>query len=456
MNPRIDAQAIFQAAVERVDPEAMMKRSMRIEDGSLVIDTGLEKAVHRLDDVDRIYIVGAGKASGKMACAVEAILGDRITAGLVAVKDGQLEALERISMVEAGHPVPDERSVRAARGILGIAEQVAQAESEGIRCLVLVLISGGGSALLCAPAEGLSLADKAATTRLLLASGATINEINAVRKHLSAVKGGSLARAFSPATVVALVLSDVIGDDLDVIASGPCTPDASGWETAREVLSRRGVLESLPPAVAQRLHEGLAGRIPDTPKTGDSAFAKARNILIGTNRLALLAAEAEARLRGYNAMILTSRLGGEARELAQLFLAVGRDIEASGFPLARPACLIAGGETTVTIRGKGKGGRNQEMALAFLCGLGGSLAGGEAGEGMLFLSAGTDGNDGPTDAAGAFASRSILAGALRCGLDPADALARNDSYTFYDAAGALLRTGPTGTNVCDIQILLVP
>ncbi|MDP3176420.1 MAG: DUF4147 domain-containing protein, partial [Spirochaetaceae bacterium] len=372
---------------------------------------------------------------------------DRIDGGIVAVKDGYLERLRTIELLESSHPVPDERSAAAARAMLALGEKVDE------RCLVIVLISGGGSSLLCAPAQGISLEDKAETTRLLLASGAPIQEINCVRKHISAVKGGRLAAALAPATVLSLILSDVIGDDLDAIASGPTVPDPTTWSDALGIVRRRGIEALLPASVAQRLRLGAEGGLPDTPKAGDPAFARSRALLVGTNRLALLAAEAEARKRGYRALVLTSRLTGEAREAALFILGIGKDIRAHSFPLRAPACVILGGETTVTLKGKGRGGRNQEMALAFLDAMERSP---KDTEGILLLSASTDGSDGPTDAAGAFADGATALAAREAGLDPRAYLGENDSYRFFDRIGGLLRTGPTNTNVCDVQLLLVP
>ena len=438
----------------------------------LVVRTGFEEARYALSDFDRIFATGMGKASARMAAGLERALGDRLAGGLVAVKEGHVEALSRIRLVETGHPVPDERSQAAALAILDLGHTLGTKLTE--RDLVIVLVSGGGSAILCAPAEGLTLPEKAATTRLLLASGATINEVNCVRKHLSAVKGGRLAAALAPATVLALVLSDVIGDDLDAIASGPTVPDPTSFADALSIVRRYGIEDKLPEPVAQRLRSGAssgagslagivasggavvsgaAGALEDTPKPGDSLFARTRTLLVGTNRLALTAAEAEAKKRGYRSLVLSSRITGEAREVALVFLGMGKDIQASGFPLERPACLIAGGETTVTIRGKGLGGRNQEMALAFLAALGRSP---KDGEDLCFLSAGTDGNDGPTEAAGAWADLELYRVAIEAGLDPDLSLAHNDSNSFFTEAGGIVWTGPTNTNVCDVQILLVP
>ena len=446
---RGDAEAIFRAAVERVDPAAMVRKTVRVEVRAtrrdLVVGAAPEELRLDLGRFDRILVTGMGKAGARMALGLEAVLGDLISDGVVAVKEGYGERLRRVRLVEASHPVPDARSARAAAEVLALGKDVDE------RTLVVVLISGGGSAILCAPAEGLRLEDKIEATRLLLACGATIQEVNCVRKHLSAVKGGRLAAAFEPATVLSLILSDVVGDNLDAIASGPTAPDKTTWSDAIAIVRRRGLAARFPPRAAALLARGAAGELADTPKPGDPLFARTRNILVGTNRLALLAAEERAKELGYSTLVLSSRLTGEAREVALVLLGIGKDISASGFPLRKPACLIVGGETTVTLRGAGKGGRNQEMALAFLAGLGRAP---EAGDGLTLLVASTDGSDGPTDAAGAFASAEILAAARAADLDPEAYLAANDSYSFFERLGGLLKTGPTNTNVCDIQILL--
>ena len=468
MSDAANAEAIFKAAVDRVDPSRMIERAVRIERDDLVVSAGAESVRYGLGGIDRIFVTGMGKASAKMAAGLERALGSRIAGGLVAVKEGHVEPLERVRLVEAGHPVPDGRSQAAAAAILGLGSSLGVRLTE--RDLVIVLVSGGGSAILCAPAPGLTLEDKIGTTRLLLASGATINEVNCVRKHLSAVKGGRLAAALAPASVLALVLSDVIGDDLDAIASGPTVPDPTSYADALEVVRRYGIESRLPASVAERLRAGAAGAVggpggpgdpgdpgdpgapTETPKADDPAFARTRTLLVGTNRLALAAAEAEARRLGYNSLVVSSRVSGEAREIAMAFLGIGKDIAASDFPVAKPACVIAGGETTVTLRGGGKGGRNQEMALAFMAALGRSP---KDGERLTFLSAGTDGNDGPTEAAGAVVSLGLYRSAVAAGLDPEAALADNDSNGFFRKAGGLVVTGPTNTNVCDVQVLIV-
>jgi len=454
MNPHEDAKAIFRAALDRIDPMPMIERAFSLERGNngdrLVVRTDVEETCIELPEGCRVFATGMGKASARMALGLEKVLGDRLSGGLVAVKENHVEALRKVRLIEAGHPIPDSRSEKAANAILNLGASLGTVLTD--RDLVIVLVSGGGSAILCAPAEGLSLSDKKRTTALLLSCGATINEINCVRKHLSAVKGGCLAAALFPARILALVLSDVVGDDLDVIASGPTVPDPTTFADALEIVQRYRIESKLPYSIAERLRKGIAGQLPETPKPGDAVFTHTRIVLVGTNRSALAAAKTEAERRGYNALILSSRITGEAREVALVYLGIGKDIVASGFPLKRPACIIAGGETTVTKRGKGKGGRNQEMALAFLAALGRVP---KFGEGLVFLSAGTDGSDGPTDAAGAQGDLALYRSARDAGLDLEASLADNDSYNFFSKAGGLIKTGPTNTNVCDIQILLV-
>lgn len=448
---RADAEDIFRAALERVDPTSMVRRALRLRGDVLEVAPELGTAVYDLAEVDRVVVTGMGKASARMALGIEELLGDRIQGGLVVVKAGHVEQLRRVRWMEASHPVPDESSQRAAQALLDLAGTFDR------RTLVINLISGGGSALLCAPAQGpdgkplLTLEEKKEVTRVLLSCGATIHEVNCVRKHLSRIKGGRLALAFAPATSLNLVLSDVVGDDLDVIASGPAVADPSTFGDALAVLRRYGVGPRIPAAARRALEAGAAGDLEETPKPGDPALARAAHVLIGTNRQALLAAQERARALGYAPLVLTSRLTGEAREAALFLLGIGEDVAASGFPVAPPACILAGGETTVTVRGAGKGGRNQELALAFLA----AMPRARADREMVLLAASTDGNDGPTDAAGAFASREIGERARSLGLDPAPYLAANDSFHFHERAGSLLRTGPTNTNVSDVAILLV-
>ncbi len=436
MNSTLHAHAlrIFEAGLRAADPRSGIFRAVQ-RDGSLLRVDGEQ---NDLDAYRRVIVVGAGKASANMATAVEQLLGDRIADGLINTKYGHTAELARIRLNECGHPMPDEAGVRGAREI------AAMLDGTGADDLVLVLVSGGGSALLPLPAEGLNLADKQATTGLLLACGANIHEINTVRKHLSAIKGGQLAARAYPATMVALILSDVIGDDLDVIASGITAPDRSTCADAVAVLDRYGLRERVPQAVREHLER--AGR--ETPKPRDPVFESTRNVIVGSNRIALSAAAAEARALGYATVVLASTLEGEAREIAAVHSAIAREIVSSGQPVAPPACVLSGGEPTVTLRGDGKGGRNQEFALAAAIRIAGL-------ETAVVLSGGTDGTDGPTDAAGAIACGSTVSAAMARGLSAREYLDRNDSWTFFDKAGGLIRTGPTGTNVADLQLVLV-
>jgi hydroxypyruvate reductase len=389
-----------------------------------------------------VLVVGAGKASGAMAAAVEEMWGDRVRDGVVAVKDGYLAPTWRVRLAEAGHPVPDQRGAEAARDIRVLAE------AAGADDLLLVLVSGGGSALTPAPPPPITLADKQEVTRLLLAAGATINQLNAVRKHCSLLKGGQLARAAAPARVEALLLSDVVGDPLDVIASGPTTADPSTYEDALGVLDRFGLRGTAPRSVVLRLEQGARGEIPETPKAGDPVFARVRNTVIGNNALVVDAAAAKARALGFTPHVLTRALEGEAREVAKRFVATARSIRDGNGPLAPPACVIAGGETTVTVRGQGKGGRCQEFALAAALEM-------EGAAGAVILAAGTDGTDGPSDTAGAIVDGASATRARAQGVDPGARLADNDSYPVLKASRDLVVTGPTNTNLLDLYLLLV-
>jgi glycerate 2-kinase len=453
-SPLKDLERIFRAGLERADPFQMFAQHLSLHGDELRVDFEGERRALDLASFTRIYVFGAGKATARMAQAIEAILGERITDGLIAVKYGYTAALQRIRQVEAAHPVPDEASLRTAREIAALARGFDQ------HTLVINLISGGGSALfdgLIETTDGgqsvaLTLADLQATTQVLLACGATITEINCIRKHISTVKGGRYVGLLYPATSINFILSDVIGDRLDAIASGLTVPDASTYAEAQDILKKYAIAASLPGAVRRALELGAAGGIPETPKPGDPIFERTQNVLIGTLYQSLLAAAAQARELGYHPVLLSAQFTGEARELAKVLLGIARDVQVHGLLAPRPACLIGGGETTVTLRGQGKGGRNQEMALSFLNELKSDPA---SAPGISFLSASTDGSDGPTDAAGAFASWELYQTALQRGLNPEAALQDNDSYHFYEALGALLKTGPTGTNVCDLQMVLV-
>ncbi|NLV73287.1 MAG: glycerate kinase, partial [Chloroflexi bacterium] len=377
-----------------------------------------------------------------MAKALEDLLGDRIDAGRLVVKDGHGLPLKKIRIHEAGHPLPD------ARGVAGTLQILNLLEGAGERDLVICLISGGGSALLSAPSEGIDLADKQAATKSLLACGATIHEINTIRKHLEGLKGGRLAALANGAQVLCLVLSDVVGNPLDMIASGPTVPDPSTYADALAILRRYNLLEGAAPVIRQVLARGAAGALPETLKPGDQVFARVHNQIIASNDLAAEAAAQVARGAGFNTLLLTTYLEGEAREVAKVLAALAKELVCRGQPLARPACLILGGETTVTLRGKGKGGRNQELALAAALALDGI-------EGVMLATLATDGGDGPTDAAGALIEGDTMARARALGLDGRAMLDENDSYYFFAALGDLMITGPTNTNVNDLALVCV-
>ncbi|HEY2343890.1 MAG TPA: glycerate kinase [Chthoniobacteraceae bacterium] len=431
LNLRRDAKTIFRAALEAAHAGNAVRAHLSLRGG--VLKAGNYR--FPLQAFDRVFLIAIGKAAIEMAAAVETIVGSRLTAGLAITKHGHAQIpLRKIPILEAGHPIPDAAGINAAHQVRELLREL------NARDLLIVTVSGGASALLSAPTEPITLSAKQKTTDLLLRAGADIFQLNAVRKHLSFLKGGRLAALAYPATVVSLLLSDVIGDPLDVIGSGPTAPDSTTFAHAIHVLKKFKIVARIPKAVLDLLQRGARREIPETPKPGDPLFANVYNIVAGSNALALKAAARQARALGYRPRIVSSVVSGEAREVAVAHAAILR-----GAP--RPACLLAGGETTVTVKGKGKGGRNQEFALAAAIEMDGL-------PGILALCAGTDGTDGPTDAAGAIATGKSIARAARLGLDPAKYLANNDSYTFFEAVGDLVKTGPTGTNVMDIEVLL--
>jgi hydroxypyruvate reductase len=435
---RQDLQAIFQAALQAVDPGAAICTHVRREGNQLYV----ADRTYVLDHYDAVYVIGMGKAGAAMAMAVENMLGDRLRGGHVIVKYGHGGPLAHVTLHEADHPIPDQAGVRATGGLLDFVQH------RGPRDLLICVISGGGSALSPAPVDGITLAEKQEVTRLLLGCGATIHEINALRKHISQIKGGQLARLAFPATLVTLVLSDVVGDSLDVIASGPTVPDTSTFADCLEILRRYRLLDSVPAPIRHHLEAGVAGALPETPKPGDAVFAHTQTLIIGRNLQALEAASRQAAALGYHPLILSSSIEGETRQVARVHAGIAREALASGHPLAAPACLLSGGETTVTLRGSGKGGRNQEFALALALDI-------DDIPGLAALSAGTDGTDGPTDAAGAFADWTTCKRAEHSGLRPREALDNNDAYPFFERLGDLFITGPTQTNVMDVRIILV-
>jgi glycerate 2-kinase len=416
-----------------------------VRKGNTLYVAGYEYPLHRYR---RVLIVGVGKAAVPMGTTAAEILGSYFSEGILLTKEGHAKNLtgpndlSGFIIMEAGHPIPDERGVKGAQYISELLRGAGEDD------LVICLVSGGGSALMTSPAEGITLADLQAMTSILLACGATINEINILRKHLDTLKGGGLARLAAPATLVTLILSDVVNDPLDVIASGPCVPDPSTYADAIGVFEKYRISDQVPAPVTGYLNCGLRGEIVDTPKPGEVLFGRIRNVIVGSNRLAAEAALAQAKMENYHAMLLTTSLQGEASQVGRLLSTIAREIVTSGNPLPRPACLIVGGETTVTIRGNGTGGRNQELALGAVDGLAGL-------EGVALVTLATDGGDGPTDAAGAVVTGESLDRARRLGLSPDDYLARNDAYHFFEPLGDLLKPGPTQTNVNDLALVFV-
>lgn len=433
-----DAAEIFNNALQAVEPGAAVKRYCKFDGESLFIG---DQAYH-LAQYKHLFVIGTGKATAPMALAVEDILGQRISEGIITVKYDHTADLRRIRLMEAGHPLPDENGIHGANTILNLAKK------SGKEDLILCLISGGGSALLPLPYDGITLTDKQDAIKVLLSCGAAIHEINALRKHTSRIKGGRLAQAAYPATLVSLILSDVVGDDLDVIASGPTVPDSSRFKDCMKILNRYQIKNKIPKSILNHIESGISNKIPETPKADDPAFKRTQNLIIGSNIESLAAAREKAESLGYDVILLSSMIEGETRHIAHAHGAIAREILKTGNPLSPPACILSGGETTVTITGNGRGGRNQEFALAAALDITGE-------KNIVVLSGGTDGNDGPTDAAGAVSDTYTIKQAEDLGLDPDAFLANNDSYHFFQKMNSLLITGPTNTNVMDVRIVLV-
>jgi glycerate 2-kinase len=390
---------------------------------------------------ERVIVVGAGKATAPMARAVEQRLGHRLQGGFVVVKHGHGLSTKRIVVTEAGHPVPDRSGQQAAARLCAMVAELSR------RDLLIVLLSGGASSLLPSPVAGVTLADKQRTTEKLLRCGATIREINTVRKHLSRIKGGRLAE-LTEATVVTLILSDVLGDDLSAIASGPTAPDPTTYQDAVAILKRYRIWQAVPQRVRRHLDRGCHGLANETPKPGSSLFRRVRHHIVGNNATAVMAVTRAAREAGLRTLVHTLALTGEAREAGQRFGAMAGNIVREGKPLQRPCCVVAGGETTVTVTGKGTGGRAQEFAAAAALEIAGLAQ-------VWVVAIGTDGTDGPTDAAGAVVDGDTVARAQRLSVDLKGALKRHNTYPALKRLQQLILTGPTGTNVNDIYLLLV-
>lgn len=435
---REDCGRIFRAGLAAVDPVKSVYRHCTREGDLFRIDD-------RTFDLSRfrdVVILGAGKAGAPMAAALETLLADRIIKGLVVVKYGHVQPLKTLELVEAGHPVPDKNGLEGAGRILSMAE-TADGET-----LVIGLLSGGGSALLPLPADGIRLEDKQETTRVMLACGASIHEINTVRKHISAIKGGHLAAAVHPANLACLVLSDVVGDDPDIIASGPMVPDRSTFAQCLEIVQKYGIEDRIPESVMTRLGNGAAKKIQETSKPADPLFDRVSHSIIACSRDALDAVAKEAETLGYTPCVLSGALQGETVKAAADHIEAARQIQQGRHLVSPPACILSGGETTVTMEIGGKGGRNQEFALKCALAIQGM-------DRIAVLSGGTDGTDGPTDAAGGLVDPFTVARAKSCGLDPLHHLHAHDAYPLLEAVGDLYKTGPTLTNVMDLRIIPV-
>jgi glycerate-2-kinase len=398
----------------------------------------------KLSEFRRVLVIGGGKATSGMASETEQILDGWITGGSVNIPayTKPWPKSKKINFNPASHPIPSEDGVRGVKNMLRLVGQPSEED------LVICLISGGGSALMPLPSTGLPLSDKQKTTNLLLKSGAKIDEINAVRKHLSDLKGGRLAEELYPATVLSLIISDVVGDKLDSIASGPTVPDDTTYGDAYTILQERGLWRTVPSSVRNRIQKGKEGKLPETPKRSSRIFKRVHNVLVGTNEESCQAATKVLEKRGYHSFILSTRLQGEAREVGKKLAGICISIRENQFPVAPPAAVVAGGETTVTVHGKGRGGRNQELVLSAASSIRGI-------PGILVASIGTDGVDGPTDAAGAVADGTTVERGLKRGMDTNTFLRENDSYSLFNKLDDLIITGPTGTNVNDILIAIV-
>ncbi|KPK46164.1 MAG: hypothetical protein AMK74_01185, partial [Nitrospira bacterium SM23_35] len=434
-NQRKIVSALFRTAIQSVSPYEKTKQ---------VCSDIVREEISGMGDAVIIKVIGFGKAACPMAKAAEECLQHHIDRGIILTKYSHCRGYDflRMDVYEAGHPLPDANGLRGTERVIDIIRGSDE------HTLVLCLISGGGSSLLVAPHDGITLDEKQRATNLLLRAGADIQELNIVRKHLSRVKGGRLAEIAYPARIISLILSDVIQDRVDTIASGPTAPDASVYDDALFVLDKYGLVEKIPDAVRQILQKGAGGIIPETPKEGDAIFRNVQNIIIGSNSIALHAAQEKAKSLGFKSEILSGKITGEARDTGVWLASVAREAQKNfGTQNQKGLCLISGGETTVTVKGSGLGGRNTELALSFAMAI-------EGIHGITLLSAGTDGTDGPTDAAGAIVDGTTVHKATACGIDPHRFLEDNDSYNFFKKTEGLFVTGPTGTNVMDIQIMI--
>lgn len=434
---RKNAIEIFQEAVEAANPKKCVLDYLTFDNDILTIDS----TTYDLKQYESVYTIAFGKAAAAMAEGVEEVLGNRLTGGMVISNTQPDKKFNKLGFHLCGHPVPDERSVSAANDVMSILG------TAGEKDLVIFLISGGGSAVLSMPSPGLTLADMRKATEALLGSGVDKNGLNAVRKHLSQIKGGGLLKKALPARVVTLILSNVVSDKVDAIASGPTVPDSTTYEDAWRVVEALDVEHQLPPQVVVHLEDGRNGEHPETLKEGEFDPERVQTLIVGSNIKSLTAAQKKAAELGYNPLMLTSQISGEAKEAAKVIAGIAFDVERSDIPAEKPGCLIFGGETTVTVHSMGKGGRSTETALSFCMEI--------IGHNIVGLFCDTDGVDGPIDAAGAICDGQSRLKAREMGVSAREHLAQNNSYDFFDKLGDLIITGPTGTNVMDIGIVIV-
>lgn len=430
---------IIDSAIKSVKPDQLIPRKVILEGSYLIIDT----YKYDLNRYEKIYVVGTGKASATMAFELEKLIGTKISNGIVSTKYGHSTPCNKIRIIESGHPVLDENGLRAGDEILKLVKEADEND------LVICLLSGGGSSLLEKLPDEITLSELQSVFRALLKCGANIEEMNVVRRHLSKIKGGLLAEAIYPATSVSLILSDVINDPLEAISGGVTSPDPSTFQDALNIIAKYKIKDQIPENVIKYISMGTQGRISETIKTGNKIFEKVTNIILGNNKEALIIAKEKAESLGFNVLIHSDNIQGEARDIGKLAANIAKEIFKKNLPISKPSCVLIGGETTVKIVGTGKGGRNQELVLSAMIEMNDSEFN------YIIASCGTDGTDGPTDAAGAIASKEIWQRSKELDILPLPFLRNNDSYTFFEKTGGLIITGPTGTNVMDIIIILV-
>lgn len=438
-NIKEQLKEVYNAGLMAVKTDNAVKNNVQKQGNVLVVN----QQTYNLDYYKKIYVVGAGKGVAPMAKALEEILGDHLYGGMVIVKYGHGLDLETIKVVEAEHPTPDQAGLEASKQLVDLMDETTEED------LVICLITGGASSLLTLPLEGITLEDKQKTTRVLLECGATIHEINTIRKHLSAIKAGRLAEIAYPAHIITLIVSDVIGSQHTNIGSGPTAPDHTTFKDCKKIITKYHIEDNLPENVIKLIEGGIEGRIAETPKEEDQIFDNVNNMIIADNLLSVSAAKEKAKELGYNAVVFSSTLQGEAREVARALASIAIEVRNNGNPIETPACILIGGETTVHIHGNGKGGRNQELALSMAIEL-------KDADDIYVLCAGSDGTDGPTDAAGALIDNTTYEKAMKAGMDPWEYLDNNDSYNFFKPLDQLLVTGPTLTNVMDINVIIIP